>query len=72
MSKNSKSIRALGGKMALFVCAGLLAAGLAGCREDEQNRALHLEKGTYAGKADKELTPEQQRALQARGNRQKF
>ncbi|MBA5776613.1 hypothetical protein H2509_05680 [Stappia sp. F7233] len=56
----------------LAAMAGLLAIGLSSCREDEQNRALHLEKGTYAGKADKELTPEQQRELQARGYKQKF
>lgn len=45
---------------------------LTGCREDEQNRALHFEKGTYAGKQDKGLTDEQRRELEQRATHQRF
>jgi hypothetical protein len=47
-----------------------LATGLAGCREEEQDRALHLEKGVYAGKPDTPLTEDQRRALEQRGQLQ--
>ncbi len=53
----------------VFILAGLF---LSGCREDEQNRALKVEKGTYAGKADQALSEEEKRKLQARGYRQKY
>ncbi len=46
--------------------------GLAGCRESEENRAIKLDKGGYAGQSDTELTQEQNRELRARGQRQKF
>ncbi|WP_436640266.1 hypothetical protein [Microbaculum sp. FT89] len=49
-----------------------LAAGLGGCREEEQNRPLHLDKGVYSGKADTALTDEQRRALDQRNQQQKF
>jgi len=49
-----------------------LALGLGACRENEQNRPLHLEKGTYSGQPDTELTEDQRRALQQRGQLQKF
>lgn len=56
--------------------AGLLvavfAAGLAGCRESEQDRPLSYEKGVYGGKPDMALTEEQRRELQHRGRNQKF
>ncbi len=54
-----------------MLAAGL-AAGLAGCREEEQNRVMHLEKGVYSGAADTKLTEEQRRALEQRGRLQKF
>ena len=37
----------------------LVAAALAGCREEEQGRALIPDKGTYAGPADTALTKAQ-------------
>ncbi len=49
-----------------------LALGLGACRENEQDRPLHLEKGTYSGQPDTELTEDQRRALQQRGQLQKF
>jgi len=50
----------------------ILATGLAGCREEEQNRPLHLDKGVYSGKADTQLTEDQRRELERRGKLQKF
>ncbi|MXN67387.1 hypothetical protein GR183_20970 [Stappia sp. GBMRC 2046] len=54
------------------VVAAFALIALAGCREDEQNRALHIEKGTYAGKPDTELSKEQLRELDARAKEQRF
>lgn len=42
------------------------AAALAGCRADDQNRALHFEKGKYAGEKDQALSPEELKALRER------
>lgn len=50
----------------------LTGVGLSACREDEQNRALKIEKGEYAGKVDQGLSEEEQRQLKARGYRQKY
>lgn len=58
------------------VIAGLLvavfAAGLAGCRESEQDRPLNYHKGVYGGKPDTELSEDQLRELRHRGQSQKF
>ncbi|WP_349360405.1 hypothetical protein [Stappia sp.] len=45
---------------------------LPGCREEEQNRTLIIEKGTYQGPADEELTEDERRDLQRRGDHQRF
>ncbi|NRG18359.1 hypothetical protein HPQ64_11725 [Rhizobiales bacterium] len=45
---------------------------LPGCREEEQNRVLHIEKGTYAGAPDTELSEEKRRELDARARAQRF
>ncbi len=50
----------------------VFATGLAGCREEEQDRPLHLDKGVYSGKADTKLTDDQRRELERRGQLQKF
>ncbi len=42
---------------------GLLAIGLQACREDEQNRPLSFDKGTYIGAPDTALSPEEVDAL---------
>lgn len=49
-----------------------IAAGVASCREQEQDRPLLYEQGQYGGKKDTPLTPEQERALELRGRLQKF
>lgn len=53
---------------------GILAmvAGLSACREAEENRPIKLEKGSYAGPKDTQLSEEQRRELRARGNKQSF
>ncbi len=56
----------------MLAVAGALLALVPGCRDDEQNRPLHLEKGVYQGADDAPLTEEERRALQERGNRQRF
>lgn len=54
------------------IVAAVALIALAGCREDEQNRALHIEKGTYAGKPDTELSEDKRRELDARAQGQRF
>ena len=58
----------------LVKALGVLAllAGLSACREAEENRPIKLEKGSYAGPQDSQLSEEQKRALRARGNMQSF
>jgi hypothetical protein len=57
-----------------LVLVGALFAltGLAGCREQEENRPIKLEKGQYEGKEDPGLSDAQRRELRFRGERQKF
>lgn len=54
----------------------LALAGIAlvaqGCREDEQNRPLLYDKGTYQGQPDPALTDQQVEALRQRTAGQKF
>ena len=49
----------------------LLSAGLTGCAEEEQNRVLSYEKGTYLGKVDQKLSEDQLRKLVVRSNGQR-
>ena len=49
----------------------LLSAALAGCAEEEQNRVLSYEKGTYLGKVDQKLSEDQLRKLVVRSNGQR-
>lgn len=53
------------GRMAAVVLLAATAA-LAGCRADEQNRALHFDKGKYEGEKDQALSPDQLKALRER------
>jgi hypothetical protein len=70
-TRQQETMRTTRSAIIAVIVAGV-AVGLAGCREEEQDRPLHLEKGTYSGKADTELTAEQRRALEQRGQLQKF
>jgi hypothetical protein len=54
----------------------LVLAGIAlvaqGCREEEQNRPLTYDKGSYQGQPDQTLTDEQVETLRQRSAGQKF
>ncbi|MBP2294079.1 hypothetical protein [Azospirillum rugosum] len=52
--------------------AALGAALLAGCNDEEQGRAVHLDKGVYKGAADTRLAPDQVDALLQRSAGQRF
>jgi hypothetical protein len=54
------------------LCAlGLLAVALTACADEEQNRVLSYEKGTYLGKTDQKLSDDQLRKLVNRSNGQR-
>lgn len=48
----------------------LMAVALGACREQEKNRPLMHEKGSYQGQIDQPLNDETLRALQQRGSHQ--
>jgi hypothetical protein len=54
----------------LFLLVGL-SFGLIACAEEEQNRLLSYEKGTYLGKVDQQLSEDQLRQLVLRSNGQR-
>ena len=56
----------------VVVACSLIAAGflLGACREEEQDRVLLYEKGTYLGPPDTQLTEETREALRARVSKQ--
>lgn len=56
---------------ALAVSAVVLAL-VPGCREEERDRPLVLEKGVYQGKPDQPLSEAQLHELRQRGLRQSF
>ena len=47
------------------------ASALSSCAEEEQNRLLSYEKGTYLGPTDQSLSDEQVRKLMARADIQR-
>ena len=54
-----------------FFAIAALVTAISSCAKEEQNRLLSYEKGTYLGKADQSLTPEQVRNLMARADIQR-
>ena len=54
----------------IFALATFVTA-LSSCAEEEQNRLLNYEKGTYLGPVDQSLTDEQVRELMARADIQR-
>ena len=54
-----------------FFAIAAVVTAISSCAEEEQNRLLSYEKGTYLGKADQSLTPEQVRNLMARADIQR-
>ena len=59
----------VGGALRWLVLLGV-ALALQGCREDEQDRILMYEPGTYLGQPDEPLDQEQVEALRQRATRQ--
>ena len=55
----------------VLVLATFVAA-LSSCAEEEQNRLLSYEKGTYLGPADQSLSDEQVRKLMTRADIQRI
>ncbi len=56
------------GLLALVVAALLV---LGACRQEEQNRTLNLEKGTYQGAEDTPLAEEERQILRQRARNQR-
>ncbi len=54
-----------------FFAIAAVVTAISSCAKEEQNRLLSYEKGTYLGKADQSLTPEQVRNLMARADIQR-
>ena len=61
---------------AISIGVWLAIAGIAlvaqGCREDEQDRPLVYDKGSYQGQPDPALSDQQVEALRQRAGAQKF
>ena len=53
----------------VFVLAPVMLLGA--CREEEQNRTLNLEKGTYQGAVDTPLAEEERQVLRQRARNQR-
>ena len=58
-------------KFLVFFALTVVAVGLPACAEEEQNRVLSYEKGTYLGKTDQQLSKDQLRTLINRSNAQR-
>lgn len=58
----------------LAAAAALIAAtaAVSGCREAEQGRILHYQKGTYLGEPDQKLSDAQRQELRSRARSQAF
>ncbi|MBL8564582.1 MAG: hypothetical protein JNM89_02565 [Hyphomicrobiaceae bacterium] len=53
----------------LLLAVGATSLLFAGCKAEEQNRPVHLEKGTYTGQQDEALTDQQRKLLRERAER---
>lgn len=49
----------------------MASLAIGGCRNEEQNRTLNFEKGTYRGQPDQKLTEEQLLELRHRADNQR-
>ena len=54
-----------------FIALTAVVAVLSACAEEEQNRLLSYDKGTYLGKADQSLSTDQVRQLMMRSHIQR-
>ncbi|WP_035691443.1 hypothetical protein [Azospirillum halopraeferens] len=59
-------------RLALAALAFAAAGALAGCNENERDRVLHFEKGTYKGAADTPLSDDARAALRDRAAAQRY
>lgn len=59
-------------KIAAMGAVLVAVAAVSGCREEEQNRPLTYEKGTYSGKPDQQLSEAQRQELRARTRNQAY
>jgi len=59
-------------RFAVATAVAVAMAAVAGCREEEQDRPLIFEKGTYLGKPDQKLTDAQAQELRSRARNQAF
>jgi hypothetical protein len=58
--------------MIRLLLAGVAVLALAGCREDEQARAIHADKGVYQGPDMPALDDDTREALRERAQNQNF
>jgi hypothetical protein len=58
----------------IMICLALVGVALVvqGCREDEQDRPLLYDKGSYQGRPDTPLSEQQLEGLRQRSTRQQF
>ena len=54
-----------------FIALRAVVPALSACAEEEQNRLLSYDKGTYLGKADQSLSSDQVRQLMMRSHIQR-
>ena len=54
-----------------FIALTAVVAALSACAEEEQNRLLSYDKGSYLGKADQSLSTDQVRQLMMRSHIQR-
>ena len=59
-------------KPVAFCCLAAMIVALGGCREDEKDRVLLYQKGTYLGKVDQKLDETQLNELRNRTKKQDF
>ena len=67
-----ETVTAAKGRWVVLAASLVALTMLPGCRDEEQNRALIVDKGIYQGPADEALTEEERRELQRRGDHQRF
>lgn len=67
-------MRNIGGVVRFIAVAALLAAVavVSSCRQAEQGRILHYQKGTYLGEADQNSSEGKEQELRARARHQSF
>lgn len=67
-------MRIIGGSVRFVAVVALLTAvaAVSSCREAEQGRILHYQKGTYLGEVDQDSSKGKEQELRARAQHQSF